>query len=149
MRAQTGGRDGCASKLANSRFNQHNSIRDAANVVAKSDMLHLTFIGGLEYRSVSFSTKLTRNIDLSILYVASPIDTVSESSMAALGGIAIVHYNNTPSDQYSIICSAKSRRIPFASDPIFKSPSDFIDSGDDFAPPTFSSPETGTPSPSF
>ncbi|KAK9151736.1 hypothetical protein Syun_010045 [Stephania yunnanensis] len=65
------------------------------------------------------------------------MDTVSKSSMAvsmaALGGIAIVHYNNTPSDQYSIIRSAKSRRIPFASDPIFKSPSDFIDYGDDFA----------------
>ncbi|KAK9107134.1 hypothetical protein Syun_023145 [Stephania yunnanensis] len=65
------------------------------------------------------------------------MDTISESSMVmslvALGGIAIVHYNNTPSDQYSIIRSAKSRRIPFASDPIFKSPSDFIDSGDDFA----------------
>ncbi|KAK9128400.1 hypothetical protein Syun_017197 [Stephania yunnanensis] len=54
-------------------------------------------------------------------------------SMAALGGIAIVHYNNTPFDQYFIIRSAKSRRIPFACDPIFKSPSDFIDSGDDFA----------------
>ncbi|KAK9141887.1 hypothetical protein Syun_011287 [Stephania yunnanensis] len=50
-----------------------------------------------------------------------------------LGGIAIVHYNNTPFDQYSIIRSAKSRRIPFASDTIFKSPSDFVDSGDDFA----------------
>ncbi|KAK9081720.1 hypothetical protein Syun_030766 [Stephania yunnanensis] len=65
------------------------------------------------------------------------MDTVSESSMAvsmaALGGIAIVHYNNTPSDQYSIIRSAKSRCIPFAFDPIFKSPSNFIDSGDDFA----------------
>ncbi|KAK9092645.1 hypothetical protein Syun_027556 [Stephania yunnanensis] len=43
------------------------------------------------------------------------MDTVSESSMAALGGIAIFHYNNTPSDQYSIIRSAKSRRIPFSS----------------------------------
>ncbi|KAK9106836.1 hypothetical protein Syun_022847 [Stephania yunnanensis] len=65
------------------------------------------------------------------------MDTVSESSMAvsmaALGGIAIVYYNNTPSEQYSIIRSAKSRRIPFASDPIFKSLSDFIDSGYDFA----------------
>ncbi|KAK9113942.1 hypothetical protein Syun_020739 [Stephania yunnanensis] len=50
-----------------------------------------------------------------------------------LGGIAIVHYNNTPFDQYSIIRSAKSRRIPFASETIFKSPSDFVDSGDDFA----------------
>ncbi|KAK9107444.1 hypothetical protein Syun_023455 [Stephania yunnanensis] len=65
------------------------------------------------------------------------MDTVSESSMAvsmaALGGIAIVHYNNTTSDQYSIIRSAKSRSIPFASDPIVKSPYSFIDSSDDFA----------------
>ncbi|KAK9121866.1 hypothetical protein Syun_019483 [Stephania yunnanensis] len=61
-----------------------------------------------------------------------------------LGGIAIVHYNNTPFDQYSIIRSAKSRRIPFASDTIFKSPSDFIDSGDDFASsPAFRHPERG------
>ncbi|KAK9143017.1 hypothetical protein Syun_012417 [Stephania yunnanensis] len=65
------------------------------------------------------------------------MDTISESSMAvsmaALRGIAVVHYNNTPSDQYSIIRSAKSRHIPFSFEPIFKSPADFIDSDDDFA----------------
>ncbi|XP_058096076.1 inosine-5'-monophosphate dehydrogenase-like [Magnolia sinica] len=87
--------------------------------------------------AVSLSTKLSRNIDLTIPCVSSPMDTVSESSMAvamaALGGISILHYNNTPSEQSSLIRSAKSRRIPFISDPIFKSPSDPIDSVSEFA----------------
>ncbi|CAK9165640.1 unnamed protein product [Ilex paraguariensis] len=87
--------------------------------------------------SVQLATKLTRNLTLSIPCVASPMDTVSETSMAvsmaALGAIAFVHSNNTPSHQASIIRSAKSHRIPFVSDPLFKSPSDTIDSIDEFA----------------
>ncbi|KAG5555433.1 hypothetical protein RHGRI_006179 [Rhododendron griersonianum] len=86
--------------------------------------------------SVQLSTKLTRNLNLSIPCVASPMDTVTESSMAvamaALGGIGIVHSNNSPSDQAAIIRSAKSHRIPFVSDLIFKSPSDSIDSVGEF-----------------
>lgn len=86
--------------------------------------------------AVDLTTKLSRNIDLTIPCVASPMDTVSESSMAvamaALGGIAIVHYNNLPSEQAALIRSAKSRRIPFISDTVFKSPSDTIDSSSAF-----------------
>ncbi|KAI3995452.1 hypothetical protein MKX01_006674 [Papaver californicum] len=87
--------------------------------------------------AVNLSTKLTKNIDLSIPCVASPMDTVTESSMAvamaALGGIGIVHYNNQPFEQAALIRFAKSRHIPFISDPIFKGPSDSIDSIDDFS----------------
>nr|DAD29775.1 TPA_asm: hypothetical protein HUJ06_031243 [Nelumbo nucifera] len=87
--------------------------------------------------AVNLSTKLTKNIDLSIPCVASPMDTVTESSMAvamaSLGGIGIVHYNNQPFEQAALIRSAKSRRIPFISDPIFKTPSDSIGSIQDFA----------------
>ncbi|KAI3915022.1 hypothetical protein MKX01_039524 [Papaver californicum] len=68
--------------------------------------------------------------------VSSPMDTVTESSMAvamaALGGIGIVHYNNQPSEQADLIRSAKSRHIPLFSDLIFKAPSDSIDSVGDF-----------------
>ncbi|KAF6136582.1 hypothetical protein GIB67_029752 [Kingdonia uniflora] len=85
---------------------------------------------------VNLTTKLTRNIELSIPCVASPMDTVTESSMAvamaALGGIGIVHYNNKAEEQASIIRNAKSRRIPLITDPIFISPTDTIDSVDDF-----------------
>ncbi|XP_058185115.1 inosine-5'-monophosphate dehydrogenase 2-like isoform X3 [Rhododendron vialii] len=87
--------------------------------------------------SVQLSTKLSRNLNLSIPCVSSPMDTVTESSMAvamaALGGIGIIHSNNSPFDQAAIIRSAKSHRIPFVSDVIFKSPSDSIDSIGEFS----------------
>ncbi|KAL6998862.1 IMP dehydrogenase [Sarracenia purpurea var. burkii] len=99
--------------------------------------------------AVQLSTKLTRNISLSIPCVASPMDTVTESSMAvsmaALGGIGIVHSNNSPSDQAAIIRSAKSHRIPFMSNLVFKSPSDSICSVEEFgSSPCILVTESGT-----
>ncbi|CAI9277610.1 unnamed protein product [Lactuca saligna] len=87
--------------------------------------------------SVQLNTKLSRNINLSVPCVASPMDTVTEASMAvsmaALGGIGIIHSNNTASEQSSLIRSAKSHRIPFASSDIpFLSPDDSISSGSVF-----------------
>ncbi|KAL4323955.1 hypothetical protein GQ457_11G018030 [Hibiscus cannabinus] len=78
--------------------------------------------------AVSLSTHLSRNIRLSIPCVASPMDTVSEAhmaaAMAALGGIAIVHSNCTPSQQASIIRAAKSLRLPIVPSVSFVSPTD-------------------------
>ncbi|XP_047310169.1 inosine-5'-monophosphate dehydrogenase 2-like [Impatiens glandulifera] len=86
--------------------------------------------------SVNLSTKLSRNLSLSTPCVASPMDTISEApmaiAMAALGGISIVHSNNSSSDQASIVRSAKSRRIPSVSDLVIKSPFDTIDSVQEF-----------------
>ncbi|KAF9615856.1 hypothetical protein IFM89_026744 [Coptis chinensis] len=86
--------------------------------------------------SVNLTTKLTKNINLSIPCVSSPMDTVTESymavSMAALGGIAIIHNNNNGVDQAGLVRSVKSRRIPFVSDPIVMSFNDCIHSVDDF-----------------
>ncbi|CAN1263084.1 Inosine-5'-monophosphate dehydrogenase 1 [Linum perenne] len=44
------------------------------------------------------------------------------ASMAALGGIGIVHYNTTPSAQAAFVRSVKSRRVPLLSSPIVFSP---------------------------
>ncbi|CAK8542828.1 unnamed protein product [Lathyrus sativus] len=91
--------------------------------------------------AVDLSTRLSRNIPLSTPFVASPMDTVSESSMAsamaALGGIAIVHPNNTSSRQAALIRAAKSRRVPILSEPVFVSPSDVVESDEDFAASPF------------
>ncbi|KAL8246152.1 hypothetical protein R6Q59_007368 [Mikania micrantha] len=81
--------------------------------------------------SVQLSTKLSRNINLSVPCVASPMDTVTESSMAVamafLGGIGIIHSNNTSPEQASLIRSAKSHRIPFVSTDIpFVRPDDSV-----------------------
>lgn len=54
-------------------------------------------------------------------------------AMASLGSIAIVHSNNSSEEQSAIVRSAKSHRIPFSADLIFKSPSDSILSADEFS----------------
>ncbi|KAK4253556.1 hypothetical protein QN277_010213 [Acacia crassicarpa] len=86
--------------------------------------------------AVQLATRLSRNVPLNIPCVASPMDTVSEAhmavAMAALGGIAIIHSNTTPSDQAAMVLSAKSRRVPILSSPVFKPPSGRIESLDDF-----------------
>ncbi|KAG8365293.1 hypothetical protein BUALT_Bualt18G0089500 [Buddleja alternifolia] len=87
--------------------------------------------------AVSLSTKLSRRVALATPCVASPMDTVTESSMAAamasLGAIGIIHSNNNVSHQASLIRLAKSHKIPFNHDLIFKSPSDSILSGEEFS----------------
>ncbi|KAH7687410.1 Inosine-5'-monophosphate dehydrogenase protein [Dioscorea alata] len=80
--------------------------------------------------AVDLSTRLSRRIPLSIPCVASPMDTVSESSMAvamaSLGGVAIIHCNSSPAFQASLVRSAKSRRTPFVHGPSVLSGSDAI-----------------------
>ena len=48
------------------------------------------------------------------------MDTVTESytvvAMASLGRIGILHSNNTPQEQFSLLQSVKSRHISFISD---------------------------------
>ncbi|KAJ6720719.1 INOSINE-5-MONOPHOSPHATE DEHYDROGENASE RELATED [Salix viminalis] len=76
--------------------------------------------------AVNLSTRLSRNIPLSIPCVSSPMDTVTESymaaAMAAVGGIGVIHSNVTPSEQADMIRSVKSRLVPILSSPVFKTP---------------------------
>ncbi|CAA0836563.1 Inosine-5-monophosphate dehydrogenase 1 [Striga hermonthica] len=87
--------------------------------------------------AVSLSTKLSRRVALATPCVASPMDTVTESSMAAamasLGAIGIIHSNTTASHQTSLVRRAKSHKIPFSHEIVYKSPSDTILSREDFA----------------
>ncbi|XP_051177965.1 inosine-5'-monophosphate dehydrogenase-like [Lolium perenne] len=74
--------------------------------------------------AVDLSTRLSRNIHLSVPCVASPMDTVSEAAMAvamaALGAVAVVHCNTEAHIQAAIVRAAKARRLPFVSSvPIF------------------------------
>ncbi|KAK3431050.1 hypothetical protein EUGRSUZ_E02909 [Eucalyptus grandis] len=101
------------------------------------DVIFLPGYIGFPVEQVDLSTKLTRNISLNIPCVSSPMDTVTESSMAramaALGGIGIIHANIPPSDQASLVKAAKSSRFPVLSNPVFRSPSDSIISLEYFA----------------
>ncbi|KAL0398961.1 UNVERIFIED_CONTAM: Inosine-5'-monophosphate dehydrogenase [Sesamum radiatum] len=87
--------------------------------------------------AVSLSTKLSHRVSLATPCVSSPMDTVTESSMAAamasLGAIGIVHSNTPASDQAALVRLAKSHKIPFNYELIFKSPSDSILSAEEFS----------------
>lgn len=67
------------------------------------DILLLPGYAGFSRSDITLSTRLTRNISLSLPFVSSPMDTVTESELAIvlarLGGIGIIHRNLTIEDQ--------------------------------------------------
>ncbi len=79
---------------------------------------------------VDIESNLTRNIRIKIPLISSPMDTVTESkmaiSLALLGGIGIVHYNNTIEEQVDEVKKVKRFENGFIMDPIVLSPEDTI-----------------------
>ncbi|HEY1407072.1 MAG TPA: IMP dehydrogenase [Spirochaetota bacterium] len=80
---------------------------------------------------VDLETNFSRNIRLKRPFVSSPMDTVSESkmaiSLALLGGIGIIHYNNTIEEQVEEVRKVKRYENGFIADPICLTPENTIE----------------------
>jgi len=81
-------------------------------------------------QEVNLNSFLTRNIQLNIPLVSSPMDTVTEHQMAigmALqGGIGIIHYNCSLEEQVAEVKRVKKYKNGFITDPICLSPDETI-----------------------
>src|SRR3979409_560417 len=76
---------------------------------------------------VDVTTRLTRNIRLSVPLVSAAMDTVTESrlaiAMAQQGGLGVIHKNLTIEEQASEVDRGKRSESGMVGDPITRSPS--------------------------
>ncbi|KAJ2164379.1 inosine-5'-monophosphate dehydrogenase, partial [Coemansia sp. RSA 551] len=107
-----------------------------ADGLTAHELIDLKVTGGLTYNDflilpgyinfpadqVSLETKVTRNIALKAPFLSSPMDTVTETSMAItmalLGGIGILHNNCTADEQAAMVRKVKKFENGFITDPI-------------------------------
>lgn len=87
---------------------------------------HINF--GVE--DVELSTRFTRKIALSVPFISSPMDTVTEHMMAIMmalhGGLGIIHYNMSVEEQTAEVRKVKKYRNGFITDPLCLSPSNTV-----------------------
>ncbi|KAG9121459.1 inosine-5'-monophosphate dehydrogenase [Ceratobasidium sp. 392] len=128
-------------KTALAELETYKSGRDGLSV---SELLDSKIRGGLTYNDflilpgkidfaagdVVTDSRITRNVTLKTPFVSSPMDTVTEKemaiSMALLGGLGVIHHNQSAESQASMVRAVKRHENGFISDPVVLSPNNHV-----------------------
>jgi IMP dehydrogenase len=97
---------------------------------AYDDLIFLPDYINFNTNEIKLDSMLTRNISLKVPFVSSPMDTVTEHEMAIkmalLGGIGIIHCNNSIDEQVKHVKKVKRYNNGFINNPIIFKPDNTI-----------------------
>lgn len=103
-----------------------NHLMEPGQGISYDDFIILPGHIDFHHQQVDLRTRLTRRIELALPFVSSPMDTVTEHEMAIklalLGGIGVIHYNNSVEAQCEEIRRVKRYENGFITDPIALGP---------------------------
>jgi len=120
-----------AGLLSTSEAIAHLATYERLDGLSVGDLMDSRVHGGLTYNDflmlpgkidfpasdVITETRITRNVVLKTPFMSSPMDTITETemaiSLALLGGIGVIHHNQSPESQAAMVRAVKRHENSF------------------------------------